>query len=364
MSEMRELLVDTATRQFADLCTNAAFDVAETGSLDLRLWQALEDTGLAAATRSEARGGAGADLGDALAVVREAGSAGLPAPLAETLIAELMLASASLPPLAGPLSVGPVLGRSELELKRANNAWQLHGTMKRIPWGRHAHAVVALAEYDGKNATVVVQHPAVSRQSANYAREPRDTMHFDGLLIPDGDVSLSGSGMSVDQLQVTGALFRSVAMAGALFRTLQTTVEYAMQRQQFGRPIGKFQAIQQQVAILASQVAAANAAADAAVEAATHDLAAATFEIAAAKTRVGEAAGIAAAIAHQVHGAMGFSYEYSLQRSTRRLWSWRDEFGSEAEWAAWIGKTVARVGGRGLWAFVTSPVKNVSSAKT
>ncbi len=69
--------------------------------------------------------------------------------------------------------------------------------------------------------------------------------------------------------------------------------------------------------------------------------------------RVGEAAGNGAAIAHQVHGAMGFTYEHSLHQATRRLWSWREEFGNEAHWAELLGHMVAARGADALWPFVT-----------
>jgi alkylation response protein AidB-like acyl-CoA dehydrogenase len=75
--------------------------------------------------------------------------------------------------------------------------------------------------------------------------------------------------------------------------------------------------------------------------------------IAAAKTFAGEAAGAGAAIAHQMHGAIGFSREYALQLRTRRLWSWRDEHGNEAEWSAWLGTMLCTRGADALWAAIT-----------
>ena len=77
------------------------------------------------------------------------------------------------------------------------------------------------------------------------------------------------------------------------------------------------------------------------------------FEVAAAKVRTGEAAGLGAGIAHQCHGAIGFTYEHSLHFVTRRLWSWRAEFGAESHWAAHIGREVASRGGEELWPHVT-----------
>jgi acyl-CoA dehydrogenase len=149
-----------------------------------------------------------------------------------------------------------------------------------------------------------------------------------------------------------GAAVRLQQMAGALEKILEQSVQYALDRSQFGRPIAKFQAVQHNLATFAGEVAAASAAADAAAEACSgEDIA--VGEVAIAKVRAGEAAGTGAAIAHQVHGAMGFTYEHSLHHATRRLWAWREEFGNEAVWARRLGRMVAAHGADGLWPFIT-----------
>ena len=86
------------------------------------------------------------------------------------------------------------------------------------------------------------------------------------------------------------------------------------------------------------------------------DIRAATFPdmIAMAKTRVGEAATLACEIANQAHGAIGFTKEYALQLSTRRLWSWREEFGADPEWAATVGHYVCGIGADELWPTLTA----------
>jgi acyl-CoA dehydrogenase len=58
-------------------------------------------------------------------------------------------------------------------------------------------------------------------------------------------------------------------------------------------------------------------------------------------------------IAHQVHGAMGFTYEHRLHHYTKRLWSWRDDFGTEVYWNTLLGRKALEVGGDGLWPFLT-----------
>jgi acyl-CoA dehydrogenase len=141
-------------------------------------------------------------------------------------------------------------------------------------------------------------------------------------------------------------------MAGALDSCLEQAVRYATERKQFGRPIGSFQVIQQNLAVLAGHVAASGIAAESAFRAA--DRGDARFEVAVAKIRVGEAAGVGAGIAHQAHGAIGFTYEHSLHFATRRLWSWRAEFGSESAWARELGQAVAARGADALWTDLTA----------
>ena len=141
-------------------------------------------------------------------------------------------------------------------------------------------------------------------------------------------------------------LLRSIQIAGALERVRDLTLAYARQRQQFGQPLNRFQAVQQEIAELAGAVALALAAVEQAVDEPS------PLRVGVAKAVAGESAGRAAAIAHQVHGAIGFTDEHQLHRSTTRLWAWRDEGGTEMEWTdALAGKVVS--GERGLWEMVT-----------
>ena len=151
-------------------------------------------------------------------------------------------------------------------------------------------------------------------------------------------------------LEMTACLM-AAQMAGALQRVMEMTLQYANDRVQFGRPIGKFQAVQHMLAVLAGHVAASAAAVDAAIEASENEPS--DFAVAVAKSRAGEAAGKGAEIAHQVHGAMGFTREHNLHHLTRRLWSWRDEFGNETHWQTRIGEMALKQGANMLWPFLT-----------
>jgi len=149
----------------------------------------------------------------------------------------------------------------------------------------------------------------------------------------------------------TGAFARVCLAAGALDRILEMAIEHVNTREQFGRPLGKFQAVQQSLAILAVEAAAVNSAGAGAALAL--DQGDGSFEIAAAKLRTNMAIGSGTAIAHQVHGAIGFTQEYPLHHFTRRLNRWRMECGNDRYWSEKLGAQVAALGADGLWTEIT-----------
>ena len=176
-----------------------------------------------------------------------------------------------------------------------------------------------------------------------------------GVMAPDLPVAehiLSGLGEMSPALHAAATVS---LMAGAMEQALALSVEHVNTRQQFGRPLGKFQAVQQSLAVMACEVRAVDAAAGA--MAARLDAAGFTdadFEIAAAKLRANRAVGVVTAIAHQVHGAIGFTQEYDLNRVTIPLMRWRGAHGNDAHWAGVLGRQVASLGGRGLWETLTA----------
>jgi acyl-CoA dehydrogenase len=253
-------------------------------------------------------------------------------------------------------------------------AWSVTGHAARVPWARD-HTTIVVMDDRGLVATPARDAYRIE-PGENVAREPRDTVRFNGSVEATGDARLTRV-----QLRAIAAAFRAQQIAGALERLTAMTVQYALDRTQFGRPIGKFQAVQQNLAVLAGQTAAAGAAADMAAEALgamadagearagesgaggmelapgparTQEIDRLLLPLAAAKARCGEAAGIGASIAHQVHGAIGFTHEHSLHFITKRLWSWRDEFGNETVWNQFVGRHMAKVGPGRYWAEITA----------
>lgn len=135
-----------------------------------------------------------------------------------------------------------------------------------------------------------------------------------------------------------GAVVTAAQIVGALERVLELTLAFANQRLQFGRPIGKFQAIQHQLAVMAEQVAAARMAAQ--LGCAGEGLQPDRLRAAVAKSRCSEAAALVAPMAHAIHGAIGITAELDLQLYTRRLHVWRLEYGSETAWHRVLGQAV------------------------
>ncbi|MGE0224171.1 MAG: acyl-CoA dehydrogenase family protein [Acetobacteraceae bacterium] len=343
-----DLLRETAERLFREHCTQAVLRAADEGIWPAAAWTAVGEAGLNLALLPESAGGYGVAVTDALSLLRVAGEHALPLPLAETMLAGWMLAQAGIAVPAGPLTVAPVAGAESLVLQPDGAGWRLTGTAHRVPWGRNAVAAAVLAERDGAGLVALVPREAWTvEQEANVAHEPRDTLHFHG-----GVTAAAPAGLTRAELRAAGAAIRAQQLAGGLVRLTAMTTQYAQDRIQFGRPIGKFQAIQQNLAVLAGQTAAACAAADLAAEAVADGLR--VLPIAAGKARAGEAAGIGASIAHQVHGAIGFTFEHALHFVTRRLWSWRDEFGNETEWNRLLGRHMAAAGADRLWAGITA----------
>jgi acyl-CoA dehydrogenase len=327
------LILDTAQRMFSDHCDKALLDRAEQGHFATHVWDVVAENGLPQLA-TEAGGGS---LADAIALLRVAGRHALPLPLAEALIANHLMGAANCGTFDGRISLGIADSHS---VEGAQVSVELIG----VPWARSMQRICCVFGDPLEIAILDVAQCQVT-EHANIAGEARDTVRFHGVPGHRGAAATSANG--VFELM---ALSRAAMMSGALERVLDLSLTYAKERKQFGKPIGGFQAIQHSLALLAGQVAAAVRATDAAIAA----LGTPRFvvQVAVAKSRVGEAAGISSEIAHQVHGAMGFTHEHQLHHFTRRLLAWRDEYGRESYWQQRIGRQVAGVGAGSLWDFV------------
>ena len=320
LTEVGAMLADTAERLF----TAHAEDIdraAHEGVWPAAAWAAIEESGLPLALVPEAQGGFGVPPREALALIRQSGRYALALPLAETMMGNAALAAAGLSLAEGPVG-----------LADSKNA--------RVPWGRHAGTIV-LGDDTGVQRHVGLK---VSAEGTNMAGHPRDQM-----TVPARQVGSAGTAPVLG----LGALARALQMAGALERVLEMTVEHVSSRVQFGRPLAKFQAIQQELSRMAGEAAASGVIAEApfaALDAGQNP----EWQIAAAKARTSEAAGVGATVGHQTHGAIGFTYEHSLHFATRRLWSWRSEFGGARFWSRRLGERAVGRGVENFWADIVA----------
>ncbi len=348
-TEIRNMLVDAATRVFADHVDAKLLDAAKRDGWSADLWRIVSDAQLPLIGIAEEKGGSGGSLSDQAAVLRIAARYAAPIPLAETALAAWLLTEAGLPLIDGPLTIAPVRGET-IQAKRDGASWRLTGRVSRVPFARACRRLVVLATAT-EGLLVATVDPAQCKITAgsNLAFESRDAVDLDNA--PAENAALT-TAVTPATLRLRGALARALQIAGALEAALELSVRYAGERVQFGRKIAEFQAIQHELARFAGETAAAVGASMSAAGVLERG-GDAHLAVASAKIRCSRAAQEGSMIAHQVHGAIGFTDRYALHHATLRLWAWREEFGNEAMWAEALGRSMAAAGADGLWPALT-----------
>ncbi|MGC4250499.1 MAG: acyl-CoA dehydrogenase [Sphingobium sp.] len=285
-------LIDPFARLIEDICTPAAIRAVEAGEDDGSMWTAFVESGFLDALVAEDHGGAGIALADAAPLIELLGRHAVPLPVADTMVARALLAQAGMEVPEGPIAISTGAGVT-------------------------AFANVAKHILSGSPEAPVVTEAKVERTGV---------FHDTGAYV---------SGVDGTALRPIAAVLRALLISGAAGRVMEMTVDYANERAQFGKPIGKQQAIQQQLAVVAEQAVAARIAA---AMGARSDLSPRLIDAAVAKHGASLAAMQIAPIAHAVHGAIGVSEEYDLQLLTRCLYNWRLADGSEGYWATLLGR--------------------------
>jgi alkylation response protein AidB-like acyl-CoA dehydrogenase len=324
--------------------------------LSARLARSLGAAGFLGVSVPEDLGGSGGCLNDALDVVRGAAYAGASTPVVEgpILAGWLLRAAGTAFPWSDHL---PVLATGDVQLADAPGGPVLTGTLDTVAWPQSAAALVVPVRRNGELLVATVGPGALRLPpgGANTAGEPAARgVRLDRVPV----TAVAAAGLTFDAaaevLGLRRALARAVAMTAALQRTAELTIGYAGQRVQFGQPIARFQAVQTHLARLASEAQRAAVVVDA-VQAALgehDDLRPHRALVAAARTLAGDAAIVGARTAHQVHGAIGVTMEYPLQRFTRRLWEWEADDGTAARWARQLGAE-ATDGALRTWQLIT-----------
>ncbi len=353
MAESENIVAETAERIFADLADPQSINRDSKGEWKAPLWQSLEQAGLPLSWVPEDCGGSGTSLAEGFSVLSSAGRFALAVPLAETMLAGWLLAQAKIPSPAGAMTVAPAGPKDRIMLEADGT---LSGRARGVPFAGDAGYLAVLAQGPGGLSIALVDAARCRiERGLNLAGDGSDAVHF--YQVAPSVIQPAPKGFDQIALMLMGAAARSLQIAGALESMLDVSVRYAGERVAFEKKISKFQAVQHNLARLAGETAAAmtaaSSAADTIANAAGFDDAV-FLEAAAAKIRCAEAAEKATAIAHQVHGAIGYTLEHILHRYTLRALAWRDDFGSESYWAVELGKRVAARGAEELWPLVAS----------
>ena len=314
---MNDLFSDAVDHLLTDHCTPAAVRAIEAGGSAATLWQYLDDAGFADALVPEAHGGAGLSLAEVYPVLALCGTHSVPVPLGETMLARALLVQAGLAVPKGSITLaqarrGTVAGAASDDSLVCDA----------VPGGRVADWVVVA---HGEQAYLLPVLAATAQASS---------FVLDASLAWSAEVVAAAprwpTALDVRLLQ---ACINAAQLSGALMAVFNRTLQYANDRIQFGRPIGKFQAIQHQLSVMAEHAFAARMAAQLGCRAATGSPNQPDrLQVAIAKARTSEAALEVAGLSHSIHGAIGFTQEFDLQLFTRRLHHWRQAGGSESYW--------------------------------
>ncbi|MEQ1879877.1 MAG: acyl-CoA dehydrogenase family protein [Burkholderiales bacterium] len=313
---MDHLFADAVRQLLADQCTPPRvrdIEAAATAESAAPLWRQLEDAGFADALVPEDAGGAGLGLAEIYPVLELCGQYAMPLPLGDTLVARALLARQGVARPVGSIALAP-------------NATL---TSQGMQAGHVHHGAVAdwvLAQRDKECR--LLPGSAADRAPSVFCLDavlgwPLAVWEAAPRINPEVD------------LRILQACVLAAQLAGALLAVFDRTLQYANERIQFGKPIGKLQAIQHQLSVISEHAFAARMAARIGCHCA--DLLPQRLRVAVAKARTGEAAVEVAALAHAIHGAIGFTAEFDLQLYTRRLHAWRHAAGSESFWHDVVG---------------------------
>lgn len=318
-SDDQELLRGAVREFLRKECTPEtvrALWASETGHAPA-LWAQLAELGVPGALVPEDRGGMGLDERDLVLLLEEVGRAALPGPVAASaavaapLVRELGGATAErwLAPLGAGQAIAVVGHPANPFVTDAHLA-----DLLLLARGDELHALE-------RDAVRLVHQPAndPGRRLHAVEWEPRDAA-----VVARGGAAEGLLAAAFDR----GALACAAQLLGAADRMIELAVAYASQREQFGRPIGSFQAVQHQLADAKVRVEYARPVVYKAAWAVATGAATRSIDVSHAKLAAGDAAALAARRALQAHGAIGYTWEQDLHLWMRRAWSLALEWGA------------------------------------
>lgn len=324
MSDTARMLSETTARLLAAHPASPRGDIAALRGDTAALLASLRDAGLTLALVPEAEGGVGCSLGEAAEIARAWGAGVAPLPLAELLLAPRLAV------LAGDAALGA------------------NATVAQLRTGDEGNFVLEAPLFPGCDAVLV---PIDSHDGSGLAVLPPDGVSFTDLSgapwvraeVSRQDLAASARPLpagSREALAAEAALLTATLASGAMDHVVAAMIDYANARSQFGKPIGKFQAVQHMLADASAEATVTKAGLQAALADADGGVLR-PIDWLAAKAQAGRAATLVASVAHQLFGAIGFTQEHELHHYTKRLWWWRDDWGRQADCERRLGELAA-----------------------
>jgi alkylation response protein AidB-like acyl-CoA dehydrogenase len=318
---LRELLERSCTPQML----RAAWS-NDTGRVPA-LWARLVEFGVVGLTAPESHGGAGMTELDLVLLLEESGRAAVPEPLVETTAVGIPLLAA----LSDDERASALLRRS------ARGEAVVAVGLESSPHVAYADAADAIVMEHGDEAHLVLRDRAslAAERSVDHSRRLfRVTWNPDATsCIAKGPRATQAFAAAFDR----GALAAAAQLVGLGARLIEITTEYVKTRQQFGQPIGAFQAVKHQLVDAYLGIALAQPLVYRAAYSMAHADPACDAHVSSAKAFASEAAWRASRAALQLHGAIGYSFEHDLHLWMKRVWVLAAAWGD----AAWHRKRVA-----------------------
>jgi acyl-CoA dehydrogenase len=315
---MQNSFYDSAERLFAQECTPSLIRQVERGGDRDTLWEKLVEAGFSDALLPESDDGLGLSLSEIWPILFCMGRHALPLPYAHTILARAWLNQSGQALPEGPITLAPFQVTSDAKGL----------TARAVNFGQVSAWVLA---QEGNRFWLLDTKAAQIEPSGGYGSVDAD-FHWDST-VANGSLIATPTDTPLKFLL---ALSLSVLIAGGLDRVFEMTLDYANQRVQFGKPIGKFQALQQQISEVAELVFGARMAAEMSCRSAGWKPA--EMLCALAKYQTSQAVSRVTAVAHAVHGAIGVTYEFDLHLYTRRLNEWGRAGGGSTYWANILGQ--------------------------
>jgi alkylation response protein AidB-like acyl-CoA dehydrogenase len=341
LSKPQKLLQQSARELFARECPAKRVRelMATDTALDLKLWSNVADQGWLGIHLDEASGGLGLGTVELAVVAEEMGRACFPGPFlgtvwAATLVAEAAGKSKHLAPLTAGESKGAVAllepdaswNPAEVQLKAtaAGSGFKLTGRKSFVSDAGVADLIVCVARTGDGLALLAIPAKAAGVKIAatpgfDQTRKICDVT-FEGVTVGADDVLAIGeqAQKALERSMQVATLAVTADMLGGMQWILADTVEYAKTRQQFGKVIGSFQAVQHMCADMLLWTESSRSALYYAAWALNAEPASAAAAISTAKVYVSDASREVANRGVQVHGGIGFTWEHDLQLYYKR----------------------------------------------